>query len=280
MTGSIPTDALEDVAYLSRSANRVAILDALAAESYPRRELGEETGVSRTTLDRIVNEFEDRGWAERTTDGEYAATTTGRHLVAELRPFVESVEAIRRLGEALAWLPADLDIGLQHFSDATVRRPKGDDPMETVDYFVDLATDADRMAVLSHLSPPIPLSRTMRDRIVAGDLRGQFVVTGDCLEYLRGHADRRARWRDILEAGGEVYRYDGHLPCNLFVFGETVLIKKSAPGSFHASYGVPIESHNDAVRVWADEVVERHREAATRVDTEAFADPTTPLGEE
>jgi len=54
---AVPTDAIEDVAYLVRSTNRVRILDALADDPRTRRALTEATGASRTTLDRIVNEF-------------------------------------------------------------------------------------------------------------------------------------------------------------------------------------------------------------------------------
>jgi predicted transcriptional regulator len=273
MADAIPTEALADIAYLSRSDNRVAILDALAREPRPRRELGEATGVSRTTLDRIVNELEDRGWAERTPDGEYATTPAGAHLIAELRPFLDSVEAIRRLDDALAWLPDDLDVGLRHFSDATVRRPEGADPMETIDYFVDLATDASELLVLSHLAPPAPLARTMRDRIAAGALTITGVVTGDCVDYMAEHPERRARWRAIVESGGELYRYDDHLPCNLFVIGEVVLIKQSAPEPVQESYGVPIESRDGTVREWAVDLIERYRTGATRVDADTFAEP-------
>lgn len=276
MSSESDPGALEDVAYLSRSENRVAILDALARRPYPRRELGEETGVSRTTLDRIVNELESRGWAERTADGEYVATTTGRHLVAELRPFLDAVEAVRRLGDALAWLPENLDIGLQHFSDATVRRPEGEDPMETIDYFVELASQASEITVLTHLSPPVPLSRVIRDRIVAGELRGTFIITGGCIDLLREHADRRRRWQEVLDAGGDIYRYEDHVPCNLYRFDGTVLIKKSAPEPFQDAYGIPIQTENPTVRVWAEDLLADHRNAATRVERESFREPESP----
>ena len=93
---TIPAEALKEVAYLSRSANRVEILQTLTRESHTRRDLTELTGASRTTLDRIVNELEDRGWARRTDDGDYTATPAGDHLMAQLLPFVESVVRFER----------------------------------------------------------------------------------------------------------------------------------------------------------------------------------------
>ena len=273
---TIPNEALEDVAYLSRSANRVKILAALTRGPYSRRDLAELTGASRTTLDRIVNELEERSWAKRTTDGDYTATPAGNHLMAQLTPFIESVEAIRRLDEAVAWLPADeLSIGLHHFSDALVLRPEQDDPMETVDYFTDLIRDTAEFRVLTHLAPPAPLSRAMRDRITTGELNAEYVLTDELIDYLRGQPERRGRWRDILEGDADVVRGKGPIPCNVWIFDDIVLIKKSGPEPIEDSYGVPIKSENEAVRSWAHDLIERCRANATCVDAKTFADEPT-----
>lgn len=268
----IPADALEDVAYLSRSANRLRILEALTGGPDTRRELAESTGSSRATLDRIVNELEERGWAERTTEGDYVATATGDRLMAQVRPFLESVQALARLDDAVTWLPDDLSIGLHHFRDAAVRRPEGDDPIETVDYFVELARGADEIRVLTHLAAPMPLAQAMRDGLAAGELTATYVLTGGLVDYLRDSREHRTIWQDLLGAGASLHRYEDHIPCNLYVFGETVLVKKSRPGPIHDSYGVPIVSENEAVRSWATDLVEQYRADATRVSVEQFTD--------
>lgn len=274
--GSIPAEALDDVAYLSRSANRVAILDALARGPATRREVAEETGVSRTTLDRIVNELEDRGWAVRTTDGDYVTTPSGEHLMAQVRPFLDSVEAIRRLGEAVTWLPsAELTVGLQHFSDAVVRRPEQNDPMETVDYFTELVQQTTEFRVLAHLAPPGPLSGALRDCITAGRLDAEFALTDGLVSFLGEQAERRRRWREMLGSGADLYRTEGPIPCNLWIFDDLVLIKKSGPEPIDESYGVPIESEDETVRSWAHDLIDRHRADATRVDVDAFAEEAT-----
>lgn len=275
---TIPVEALEDVAYLSRSSNRVRILDALTRGPYTRGDLAELTGASRTTLDRIVNELEERDWTERTAEGGYSATPAGTYLMAQLRPFVESVEAIRRLEEALVWLPADeLSIGLHHFSDASVLRPEQGDPMETVDYFTDLIRDTAEFRVLTHLAPPVPLSRAMRDRIATGGLTAEYVLTDELVDYLRDQPERRGRWRDIVEGGADVYRNGGPIPCNLWIFDGIVLIKRSGPEPIQDSYGVPIQSENETVRSWAHDLIDACRADATRVDPETFAEaPAVP----
>jgi predicted transcriptional regulator len=276
----VPTDALEDVGYLSRSRHRVVILDALTRGASTRRELEETTGASRATLDRIVNELEDRGWVVRNPNGDYETTPTGTHLVEQFRPFLESVAAIRRLGDAVAWLPTDeLGIGLEHFSDADVRRPEHDDPVDTIDFMADLIRASSRFRVLSHLSPPEPLSTILHDRVVSGELTSEGVVTDECLDFLAERADRRERWRDILDAGSDLYLYSGSIPCNLWIFDETVLIKKSGPEPIDESYGVPIVTDNDAVRSWGHDLIDRYRADAVRVDAEAFSEAAVSTGE-
>jgi predicted transcriptional regulator len=262
--------ALADVAFLSRSENRVAILRALARGPSTRREIQEATGTSRTTLDRIVNELEERGWAKRTADGDYSATPAGEHLVDEFQPFLESVAAIRHLGETVSWLPTDeLTIGLHHFSDAEVVRPERD-VSEVVDLFVESIRDASEAHVLSHLAPPEPVERALTECIVAGSLSMAAVITGDTLDYVRDGPPHRDRWQEMAEAGSAVYRYEEPIPCNLWVFGETVMIKKSGPGPVPESYGIPIVTDDETVRSWALELVGRYREAATKLDAAYF----------
>lgn len=261
----------EDIAYLARSPNRVRILSCLAERPHTRRAVKEASGATRTTVDRIVNELEDRGWVERTTDGNYAATTVGSHLVEELTPFVHSVKAIQELGSAVDWLPLDeLGAGLHKFSDATVRHPDRGDPVDTIDYMTGLVREASELRALTHLVPPESFLRVTRDAVVAGELRLEGVVpTAHVGPYVETQT-RRERWRAILEAGGELHLCDGPLPCNMWVIDETVLIKRNDPGRIEDSYGVPIVTTNETVRDAAHDLIDRYRDGGTRVDTDAF----------
>ncbi|PSP77507.1 hypothetical protein BRC70_00775 [Halobacteriales archaeon QH_6_68_27] len=270
---AIPEDALADIDYLSRSANRVAILNGLADGATTRRELADRTGVSRATLDRIVNEFEERGWAERTPDGEYVATAAGVHVVREFRPFVESVAAVERLGEAVAWLPTDeLDIGLHEFGDATVRRPENDDPAEAVEFMTGLLRESDEFRTLNHLLPPGIFERVLHDQVVSGELSVEAVTTRDVVDYFVESPGRRERWRDVLEAGTPLFYRDPPIPCNLLLFDDLVLIKRSDTGPIDDSYGVPIVSENEAVLSWAHDLIDRYRADAVRVDTKTLTE--------
>lgn len=272
-----PEDAMEDVAYLSRSGSRIRILDALTTDPCTRGELTETTGIARTTVGRIINELEERGWARRTTDGEYETTPTGSYIFSEFTPFVESVRAIRNLGDLTAWLPTDeVPIDLRHFTDATVRRPDPADPMSTISDFNARLDGVSEFQCLVGIAPPVPFERAMVDGVENRGLDTKHVITDEELNYLLEHPDRLTRWRAYLRAGANVYRYDGQIPCNLFVFDDTLIISnsKSDVGETH----VGIESENREILSWAREVIDGYCRDAEALDGTVFT--TDPGGTE
>lgn len=265
----VPDGALEDVAYLSRSKRRVQILDLLTRASYTRGEVEEATGFARTTIDRIVNEFEDRGWTERTMEGGYIATPTGERVATEFSPFVESIGAIRKLGDLVAWLPTDeVPIELRHFRDATIRRPDTTDPTSTVSYLTELLRGASEFHCIVGVAPPVAFEKSMRDRVESGELTTEHVINDQEYYYLLQDQDRLPRWREYIAAGGNLYLYEGAVPCNLFIFDDTVIIAHS-----QGEIGDPlvgIESMDETVRFWALEVIDEYKMNAERLDTDSF----------
>lgn len=267
----LPEAALEDVAYLSRSANRVRILEALAAEPHARRDLMDSTGVSRTTLGRILNELAERGWTERLEDGRFAATRTGEHVATAFLPLVEAMAAVRALGEATAWLPESVhDVGLDAFRDATVHRPDPNAPLSFARELVDRIEDAGSVRVLSYLAPPEhSVAEVLHERIRDAGVTSELVLAGGLAGHLAEDPERRPRWRESIDAGADVYDYDGHIPCNLFVIDGTVLVVNAdaddgPPGAY-------VESDDPRVLEWADGLIVNHREDAERLDAAAFA---------
>ncbi len=267
-----PTDALEDIAYLSRSRNRVLILDALASGARTRRELEETIGVARTTLDRIVNEFEERGWAERTSNGTYVVTPVGERIVAEFAPLVGGMQAIRTLGDAVAWLPTeDLSIGLYHFGDATLRLPEPNNAVAPAEHVTGLLREATEFSCLVRVAPPLAFEEAMRDGVVDDRLTAEHVITDGEFAYIGERPDRLRRWQEYLEAGANVYRYAGDIPCNLFVVDDVVLLSDRQPETCAF-----IESESEAVRSWARGTIEEYRAEADPLTAEAFTDGGAP----
>lgn len=274
---TFPEEVMEDVAYLSRSMSRVRLLDALTVTPQTRSELEEATGIARTTIDRIINELEERSWVQRTTDGAYTATPTGEGIVAEFKPFVESMQSIKNLGNLVAWLPTnEIPIDLHHFSDANVRRPDPTDPMSTIADFNNRLTDVSEFHCLVGVAPPIPFEQAMRDGVVNRGLSTEHVITDDELSYLLDQSDRLPRWREYIEAGANVYRYDGQIPCNLFVFDDTLVITNGQSNIGESLVG--IVSENEDVLSWAHEVIKVYKEQAVQLDSSVFTGPADSEG--
>lgn len=260
--------ALEEVAYLGRSANRLRLLRALTSEPATRSELGDRTGISSTTIGRILNEFQERGWVERTRHGTYRGTPTGKLVVREFSPLVDAMETIRTLGDAAAWLPMDeLPIGIHHFDDATVVRPTPNSPYKFVEHLATRIRNATTFRVLTFLDPPSPVGDVMHTGVVEDNLTAEHVLAGGLATYLRDRQRSPPQWKEYIEAGATVYRYDGRIPCNLFVADETVLIMSDRP----EGGGAAIESTDETVRAGVEELYENYREAAERVKAEFFA---------
>ena len=264
----IPPGAMDDIAYLGRSENRVRLLQAVTEEPATRSALAERTGIASTTIGRILNELQGRNWVERTSEGEYDATPTGHNVVREFMPFVGAMDTIGQLGDAVGMLPTEeLSIGIQHFREATVVEPSPNAPYEIVELLAERISDATLFRVLTFLDPPPPVGEVMQEGVFEDRLTAEHVLAGGLVEYLRKRQKNPPRWREYIEAGATVYRYAGHIPCNLFIVDETVLIMNDRP----KGGGAAIRSENETVRSALSELFETYRDSADLVTAEYFA---------
>lgn len=277
-TGEVPSDALADIAYLARSEHRVTVLEALSTRAVPRRELGERTETSRTTLGRILKEFQDRGWAERTPDGNYAATAAGEHLAAQFGPLVGSVETLQAFEDVIGLVPADelaigpsgeVTIGLHHFSDASVRRPAGNQPLNVSSYLTELVREATTFSALVFVAAPKSMNDAIREGILSDRLTHEGVYAGGLVDHLRDHPEKGPDAEDLDADNLQLYRYREHIPCQLFVFDETVVVENSQVDGIES--GTYLETRNEAVRAWALEVIDRYIEESEVVRPEDFS---------
>jgi predicted transcriptional regulator len=268
--GDLSDGALQDVSYLARSRNRVQILGGLAGNPTTPRELAELTGASRSTLQRILSELEAREWATRTPEGNYVATPTGAHVLNEFVPFVESMEAMTELGEAVASLPTDsFSLGMQHFKDATVVRPAANDPNAPGTYFTTAIRETAELSCVVDLAAPLALEETMRERVVDGALQSEHVLTERLFQYNCRSRERAQTWKELAQSGADVYLYDGQIQCNVFILDETVLLGETPP---EGEGCVLIETENEPVLEWTREFVREHRATADRLTGEEFTD--------
>lgn len=97
------TEPLDDIEFLSRSINRVTVLEELSSYPQTRARLEASTDVSKVTIGRILDDFLDRGWIVKTGD-TYQTTPIGEVIAtdfSQLRTTVETAQKLRSIAPYL-----------------------------------------------------------------------------------------------------------------------------------------------------------------------------------
>lgn len=284
--GDDPDGPLEDIAYLARSANRIAVLEALTSQvtppgkskrGYTRRDLADRTETSRTTLGRILTEFEERGWAVRSNEGGYIATPIGEHVAAEFEPLVNSMDTLGELGEAAAIVPSSEltgemigvpSISIRDFSDATVRKPDSFDPTFFGRYFAEIVRGAHSVSSMVYIATPQNMLTAVEEELQKGDLMVESVFSSSVTDHILENPGVGPRQEHAKHQNVDMYRYSGHIPCNLFVVDDIVLLENSQVDS--VPDGTTIETQGESVREWALAVIEGYIEESERITPDEF----------
>lgn len=260
--------ALEDIQFLANSANRVRVLDTLATGPATRRELQEETGVSRSTTARVLDEAEDREWVA-SEGSHYQITPMGEAMISEFSTYRETAEGVRHLGEAINWLPEPARaLDFRHFLDTDITTPTNDNPTAAFDRGMDLIRTATEYRGLTQNSLP-EYMKTIADRVADGNLDFQGVIEASFIDALRNDPERAAHWQDITHG---MWLYDGHIPINMHIVDGTVLIwlcDKNQAGDDVIVKGV-LESEHPAVVSWAESLYEEYRNEAEPLNPEGL----------
>lgn len=255
------SEAHEDLSYLARSPNRVAVLAALDDGPATRAELLDRLGISRMTLDRTVEAFTERDWV-RTAGVRYAATPTGALVAAAYDDLVETLTFAREYGDVLRWLPTDdMSFDLRVLADAHVTRADRTDPLAVMRRVTEQTLDASRVRAASHAIDP-GFVQQLHDGVRAGRIDAEAVVTADVYETFVTDAEYADLLVGLLDAGAGVYRYDGDIPHLLSTFDDAVGIGvENAAGTPLAI----VHSKHPDVLAWASDTFERYRADATQL---------------
>lgn len=250
---------LERIAFLARSENRLQILQTLADEERTRQELREKLAISRTTLARILNEFETRGLIER-TEQRYRPTPAADSILAKFLPLLETVEGIQNLGNAIDWLPPPArSLEFRHFRDAEITTSTAENPAEPFDRGVELIRAADEYRGLTSTAIPryVKVLRDEEFQDVEGVIEARFIET------LRKDPKRAAPWYDLIET---TWIYDGRVPINMHIVDETVLIWLGEARGNEVDVRGLLETKNETVVSWANSFYNDYRSESRPLD--------------
>lgn len=252
--------ALEDIAFLARSESRLRILESLASGDRTTQELREELEIPRTTLSRNLAKLEKRRWITEQA-GVYEITPRAVAIVAKFDPLIETVEGIHSLGEAIEWLPPPArDLDYRHFRGCTVTTPTAASPTAPTDRGVELFRTADyHRTLVSTVSP-----RFVKE-VKEHQIPGEGIVPASFIETLRADPDRAEPWSEFA-ATGSVWIYRGDIPIDCHIMDDRVLIWLVERKEDKLDvYGL-LETENDVVRSWAEDLFESYRRDADRLD--------------
>ncbi len=248
--------ALDDIAFLARSPNRFAVLEALATGSLDRRELMDDVGISRATLGRIFADLQERGWIEQ-ADGRFRTTALGDIVATEFANTRETISTVEKLGAIAQWLPTDeFDFDLRRLGDARITVPTQSDPLAPVRRAVDRVRTADHVLLVTPATAPENLA-VMVDRVESGTLSMDIVMSRTLLETVSANDTMRVEFARLFDSERTtVYRYDGEISFIVAVVDDTVDIAISD------DEGIPralIESDDESVHAWATERFDSYR---------------------
>ena len=139
---------IEEIEFIASSEHRVGILAALAAERRDRADLQSATGAHASTIGRVLGDFEERRWIER-TGSTYKLTPLGAFVAERFTDLRDAMETEMKLRDVWEWLPREMEgFSVDLFADAVISYPASGYPYEPVDRVVHLVEESDSVRAL------------------------------------------------------------------------------------------------------------------------------------
>ncbi|WP_458209911.1 helix-turn-helix transcriptional regulator [Haladaptatus sp. NG-SE-30] len=258
---------LEELEFLARSPNRVSVLDALTQGPTGRYDLEETAGVTRATLGRILDDFEERGWVIE-EDRQYETTQLGAYVSREIVNLLESFEPVPALNEVAQWFPEEgFDFDLKHLAGAKIVRATRNDALAPTAYISKRIQTADRARLSTYSVLPGIMEVCWRGT-VDGDLELESVLDGGAFDSFGTDPQMVERAQEMFETGqAEVFLYHGDIPFTVFIVDDVVLLCLS--GGEGAPLAV-IETDDEVVRSWAESTIDDHCREGEQIDPSLF----------
>ncbi|MBX0324272.1 transcriptional regulator [Halomicroarcula sp. F13] len=264
--------ALDEIDFLTRSNHRVGVMEELTAGVRERRELRAATGASTPTMSRILTDFEDRRWIER-SGPNYELTPLGEFVAERFLELREAMAIERKLRDVWQWLPREMEeFSVDCFADAVVSYPGPGYPYEPIERLSHLIEGTTRLRGFDSI-----VFKSINNEAVC-----QAVLDGMELEYVYSPTalEQTLAWNPerVMEAASRehchVYVHDA-LPdrtrCGLGIVDDRAGICCHDPET--GALTAVIDTDAPAAREWAIATFERVRDEARPVEPQAFETP-------
>lgn len=250
--------ALEEVEFLVRSSNRVAVLQLLADGGRTRKELAAKAGVSQATLGRILRDFQEREWV--TQDGStYRATPTGELIASGFQEFTTILEIEQRLRDIVTYLPEEFqEFDLRQLADATVVTPSRIRPDAPLQRLLELLDDASDVVAVSHTFNEQALA-VVTEQTTAGTMTFEGILSQTAIDGLLEDPDLREQFQTLVGHDTVTIRVRPEVSFAIMLIDETVcFLIRDQEGILRAS----IDTESEAIRSWASGKIEHAQDTA------------------
>ena len=252
-------DPIDDVEFLTRSENRVALIEALREGPASKPALQERLGMDRVTLSRILGEFEDRCWA--TGDDEWSLTVVGRLVADEFGEFRACMRSTRALRPLIGIAPIeDPDFPSDRLHAATITSAADGDPYAPIRRFMELLQDSDSLSGYDTTTIAPMYVDEIREEILDG-MATAVIYRPSVVEQILD--DYREDAAAAIESGHLTLWVADDLPCGLAIFDDRVAI-----GAYDNETGmldVLVDTDDEAIREWARDSFETNLQSAVHL---------------
>lgn len=258
--------AIDDIAFLANSTNRVEVLEALADAPQTRHHLNDQTNGSRVTIGRILRDFETRSWIERIGQ-EYHVTPLGKWLYEEFTNLVEVVGTVHKLQTVMQWFPPDLlTFDIRCLRDAELALRDKSDLTGLVRLMADYYSTADRTQALTKQVSPALVEATW-EATVQRDGWFEAVIDPGVFETVTAEAEMDTMCREMIASGNARIHIHDAIPLQVALIDDAAFIGLTdAEDTLQAV----IHCTDETVRTWASEIFETYRDAADPVTPDAL----------
>lgn len=244
--------ALERIRYLTSSENRFRILQSLGDTKATRKALQETVNGSRSTVARVLQEAEARGWV-RSQGSQYWLTPMGKAMVQEITDCSKNIEVLEDVGDKIKLFPPPLlTVDFRNFDDARIIETTSDDPTAPFTKSLSLFREANKYRGLTNTSLP-EHARVLRDGVEQGTLDLQHVIEKQFVEQLQSNPERKAVWNSMED---QVWVFDGSVPVNFHIVDNTVLVWLGEEQGEELSL---LESDNPEVLSWGKSLFSEYK---------------------
>lgn len=241
------------------AVKRASMLNALSDGPMSMSELDDTLSMSRSTIHRALGTFEDAN-VVRKTDQRYTLTGFGQTITERTREFSTDLATALDLDEFLNTVETiDVDVPLEHFSEAEVIQPEPHKAHRGVKRIIDLIEASDSLWMFSNILSPLYVDVARRE---INDGMEIEVIFDDRLLYPLqvDYADDAV---EAFQTGRfEVY-FCADIPFELFIYDDKMAM------AAHNDSAVPrmfVETCSDGAIEWAEELYLAYRDRAEQFD--------------